>query len=54
MPIKIIVRNKFLASFHAYLHGKNQLHHAFFLKILERNSKSVVLGNLGIPGHTHT
>ena len=26
----------------------------FFLKILLINSKLVILGNLGIPGHTHT
>ena len=25
----------------------------FFLKILQRNSKLVILGNLGMPGHTH-
>ena len=24
----------------------------FFLKILQRNSKLVILGNLGMPGHT--
>ena len=26
----------------------------FFLTILQRNSKLVILGNLGKPGHTHT
>ena len=25
----------------------------FFLKILQRNSKLVILGNLGVPGHIH-
>ena len=24
----------------------------YFLKILQRNSKLVILGNLGMPGHT--
>ena len=26
----------------------------FFLKILQRNSKLIILGNLSIPGHTNT
>ena len=25
----------------------------FFLKILQRNNKLVILGNLGMPGHIH-
>ena len=25
----------------------------FFLKILQRNNKLLILGNLSIPGHTH-
>ena len=40
-----------VASFHAYLCAKNQLCH-LILKILQRNSKVVILGNLGMLGHT--
>ena len=43
-----------VGNFHAYLHAEkiNFITH-FFLKILQRNSKLVVLGNLGMPGHAH-
>ena len=41
-------------NFHAYADNAkiNFITH-FFLKILQRNSKLVLLGNLGMPGHTH-
>ena len=35
-----------------YMQKVNFITH-FFLKILQRNSKLVILGNLGMPGHTH-
>ena len=43
-----------VGNFHAYLHAKklNFIIH-FFVKILQRNSKLVILGNFDIPGHTH-
>ena len=41
-------------SFYTYLHKEINFITHFFLKILQRNSKLVVLGNLGMPGHTHT
>ena len=34
-----------------YMQKINFITH-FFLKILQRNSKLVILGNLGIPGYT--
>ena len=42
-------------QFHAYLLAKKRLHHSLthFLKILERNSKLVILGHLCKTGHTH-
>ena len=43
---------QFIASFHAYLHAKIDFITQFFLKILQRNSKVVILGNLGMPGPT--
>ena len=30
----------------------NLINH-FFLKLMQRNSTLVILGNLGMPGHTH-
>ena len=44
---------QFVGNFHAYLHAKDQLHHSLFFKILQRKSKLVILGNLGMPGHRH-
>ena len=40
-------------AFNAYLYAKNQLHHSPFLKILQGNSRLVIFGNMGRPGHTH-
>ena len=39
-------------DFHAYLHAKNKLPY-LILKILQRNSKLVTLGNLGMLVYTH-
>ena len=43
-----------VGNFRAYLHAKkiNFITH-FLIKILQRNTKLVILGNLGMPGHTH-
>ena len=35
------------------MHAKTNFITHFFLKILQRNSKLVLLGNLSMPGHTH-
>ena len=43
-----------VGNFHAYLHAKNQLHHSLLSKILQRNSRIVILDDLGMPGYTHT
>ena len=43
---------QFVVNCHAYMPGKNQLHHSIFFKILEKNSKLVILGHLKVPGHT--
>ena len=44
---------QFVGSFHSYLHAKINFITHFFLKILQRNRKLVILGNLDMPGHTH-
>ena len=41
----------FVGNFHAYLHTITNFITPFFLKILQRNSKPVILGNLGISSH---
>ena len=45
--------NKLVGNSHPYLHAKNHLHHSRFLMILLRNSKLVILSNLGMPGQKH-
>ena len=42
-----------VGNFHAYMHAKTNFITLFFLKILYKNSKLVILGNLGMPGHKH-
>ena len=51
IPIKIIV---WICSKLLYLSACKKINFIthFFLKILQRNSKLVILGNLSMPGHT--
>ena len=53
LTIIIKMIGSFVESFHAYLRAKINFNTHFFLKILERNSKLVILGDLGMPGHTN-
>ena len=42
-----------VGNFHVYLdEKKNNFITHFFLKMLKRNSKLFILGNLGMSGHT--
>ena len=50
IPSKIIV--SICKQLHAFLHAKNQFHHSLLFSYIA-NSKLVILGNLGMPGHTH-
>ena len=43
----------FVGNFHDYLHTIINFITPFFLKILQRNSKPVILGNLGMSSHKH-
>ena len=45
--------DKFVGNFHAYMHAKIKFITHFFLKILLRNSRLVILSKLGMSGYTH-
>ena len=45
---------QFEGDFHAYLHAEKSTSLYFFLEIYQRSSKLAILGNMVMPGYTHS